>query len=219
MKIKLLFAVILLLLTNTAYAQKTHNKMKHKETLYIPVVTPEFEIFDTARYNRIKKEGKSYGSEISCTGDKVFMNKNKKYYSYNETPPNSFFFINKTYYLNGNIKRKGLGFNYDQFAKGTWYLYDEYGKLSETIDYDEPFKFPFEKVLEFCKKEGIHFKTGYVEWDGEYHPSIRREYKPALDICYWEIEWLNPKLGKLEIIRLDGITGKEISRKYMEYIM
>lgn len=192
--------------------------MKDKNTLYIPVVTPEFETFDTVRYHRIKKEEKSYGSEILPDGTKISMNNKHNIYIYNEIHPSSYFILAKYYYSSGVIMRKGLFFNYDEFSKGNWYIYDEQGNLTETIDYDEPFKFTFEKVLEFCKKEGIIFKTGDIEWDGKYHPSIRRKYKPALDICYWEIQWLNLKIGKIETIRLDGVTGKEISREYMEYI-
>ena len=219
MKIKLIFTVTLLLLTNAASAQTKRNNMKNKDILYAPVITPEFETFDTIRYQKIKEEGEPYGSEILPDGVEIFMTKGDNYYAYNEIHPSSYFFIRKVYYLNNNIWAKGAAFNYEDFRKGIWYFYDESGNLTETIDYDKPFKFTFEKVMEFCKKEGIHFKPGDVEWGVEvYLPAIKREYIAEFNECWWEIRWLNRKLGKVETIRLDGVTGKEISRKYMDYI-
>jgi hypothetical protein len=107
------------------------------------------------------------------------------------------------------------------FAKGVWYYYDEAGNLEKKVDYDRPFRFTFERVLKFCLKEGIHFRKGIPQLPKNefYFPQIYREYIAEQGICYWEIKWFNPKKGKIEIIMLNGVNGKEISREYMDYLI
>jgi antitoxin component YwqK of YwqJK toxin-antitoxin module len=215
MKTKIIFYILILLSVNIIYAQNK-KQMKKQEKTYLPPVTPEFETFDTVRFNRIKVKNYLDTVEKLPDGTVIIMGMYGVVSFYGEIPPSSRFAIIKNYYPNGNIQSKGLGFNYDRFAKGVWYYYDEAGNLEKTTDYDKPFKFTFEQVLKFCEREGIFFKKGYLGWDGKERPSIRRTYTPEQDICYWEIRWFNQKKGKIEYIYLDGVTGKEISREYMD---
>jgi hypothetical protein len=219
MKTKILFYILILLSINIIYAQNK-KQMKKQEVTYLPVITPEFETFDTIRFNKIRVKNYSIAGETLQDGTIIAMGVFKAYSYYTEMPPASWFGIAKQYYPNGNIQSKGLGFNHDRFEKGVWYYYDEKGNLEKTVDYDKPFKFTFEQVIKFCEKEEIYFKKGVLGGDGEwYRSSIRREYIAEQQICYWEINWFNQRKGKIEIIQLDGITGKEISREYMDFIM
>ena len=66
--------------------------------------------------------------------------------------------VNIHFYKNNNIKMKGLFFNSlgsRGFQKGTWYEFDEQGKLIKEIDYDKFYKFTFEDILKFCEREKI----------------------------------------------------------------
>ena len=180
------------------------------------VVTPEFETFDSIRFERIKTAPHlSEGREILENGTEILMDKKSSRNYYSEYPVNSYFFISKIYYLNGNIKAKGLYFVYNGFQKGLWYYFDEQGNLTDSIDHDKPFRFTFEQVLAFAREEGLEFMKTPVDWiyyDPMY-PQIKREYNPISGECWWEIKWYKGlPLEVIVQIRLDGITGKEISR-------
>ncbi len=135
------------------------------------------------------------------------------------TPKNSYFSIYKEYYNNNNLKSKGLRFNNnnyrDPFKKGIWYEFDESGKLIKETDYDRPFKFTFEDIVKFCEKENIPITKGPVLQSTGFHTMIRRSTENQQPI--WEIEWLK-KPDVAETIIVDGISGKEISRRESEFI-
>ena len=64
--------------------------------------------------------------------------------------PGSYFTLFKQFYWrNGNIHLKGLQWN---FRKGIWYEFDMDGNLVGQTDYDAPYAFTWEDVLEFCYK-------------------------------------------------------------------
>jgi len=185
------------------------------------VITPEFETFDLARFERIKLGPKRLnGMETLDNGTTVLMQKINAGSSYAEVPVNSYFYLNKVYYTDGKIKAKGFSFVYAGFPKGLWYYFDEHGNLTDSIDHDKPFLFTFEQVLKFCENEGLIFMKTPIDWNyyGPWRPKIKREYNSATGECWWEIEWYKgiPD-GAIERIRLDGRTGKEISRTYMIY--
>ena len=185
------------------------------------VVTPEFETFDMVRFERIRFRPNSFdGMEILDNGTTIIMKKVNAGSSYAEIPRDSYFFLNKAYYFNGNIREKGLFFIYDGFRKGMWYYFDEQGNLTDSIDHDKPFRFTFEQVLAFARKEGLVFMKTPVDWDyySPWRPKIKREYNPISGECWWEIGWYKGiPPGAIERIRLDGVTGKEISRTYLTF--
>ncbi len=143
--------------------------------------------------------------------------KNKSNFSYKFTPDNSLFKIVKVYHLNRNIQSKGLTLNlpWTTFPKGTWYEFNENGKLIKEIDYDKPYKFTFEDILKFCEKEGIPLTKGPVLQSTGFHTTITRRIEKEKPI--WEIEW-KKKFNIVESIILDGTSGKIISRRESEFI-
>lgn len=220
MKYKLLLIFFFLLSANTIYSQKRQNKMTNNNKIEQSLITPDFEKFDSIRFEQLKKRKDDidvYGS----LNDKrnIILSDYGSSKGYSETIPNSYFFISKGYYSNNNIAAKGLGFIYHGFKVGIWYYFDENGKLKETVDHDKPFKFTLEHIFKFCEREKIPVKK---EWDndvdGFYRTGINRVYDPEKGECYWTIQWFNYEKTKVEEIHLDGVTGKEISRTYMDYI-
>jgi hypothetical protein len=188
-------------------------------------VTNEFEIFDVEAFNRIKKiyrYDKQFNSEIVLE-----ITEGKEDITYFESHPDSYFSICKVYYLNGNIKEKGLFINHTHACVGTWYNYDSSGKLTEEIDWDKPYKFTFDDVLAFCKKENIPIAKGMdfpskmiVQEEKprkvEYITHIDRgdwsdDYQGA-NYC-WEIMYWNTFNYKKTLVHIDGQTGKVLSRK------
>lgn len=184
-------------------------------------VTPEFETFDLARFERIKLGSKRLnGMETLDNGTTVLMQKINAGSSYAEVPVNSYFYLNKIYYTDGKIKAKGFSFVYEGFPKGLWYYFDEQGNLTDSIDHDKPFLFTFEQVLKFCEKEGLIFMKTPIDTQRyrPLRPKITREHNLVSGECWWEIEWYKGiPIGTIERIRLDGATGKEISRTYMTF--
>ena len=117
---------------------------------------------------------------------------------------------------------------------GTWYYYDESGKLINEINYDKHHRFTFNDVLEFCKKEripvtkGIDYPKGktlnsnnepivvtYVtdidrgESDSDYYMGVK---------YWWQIIYYNDFGYKRTDIVLDGQTGKVLSRRLGEIV-
>jgi hypothetical protein len=202
------------------------------DSMGYPIVTKKFEIFDFETYEQrppAKPNGyrnSTYVLKLPNEIVKVFrIRGGSNGFYYNIYYPNSYFCVFKEYYSNGNIKRKGTMCVQEGFAKGIWYEFDEFGKLIEETDYDKPFEFTFEDVVEFCKKNDIRVEKGYESVE-EYRRTgstqIWREYFESS--CQWKIEYRkeDPKAqqGLVEItIRLDGKTGKVISKTQMEYLI
>lgn len=176
----------------------------------LPTVDNKFEKFDSD-----KIESSDVLREFLPNGNYVEINiaNSGKYYS--ETFKDSYYMISKSYYPNGNIKSKGIGFNGDGFQISTWYEFDEKGKLIKEIDYDKPYKFTFEDILKFCEKEGISLTKGPVLQSTGFHTTITRRIEKEKPI--WEIEW-KKKFNVVESIILDGTSGKVISRRESEFI-
>lgn len=186
-----------------------------KQSTMIPEINNKFEQFDSVKYNRLKHENVNTISIKLENGTYIEMIKVKSGSAYYETPPNSYFKIFKDYYSSGKIKNKGLALNsWGDFKKEIWYEFDEQGKLIRETDYDKPFKFTFEDILKFCEKQGIKIDKGPISQNG-WHNLISRILENRHP--FWKIERLK-KTNLIEIIKLDGITGKIISVETQEYI-
>ncbi len=211
---KSLFLLLSVLALTSCQAQKTINK-KYKTKIMMPIVTKDFETFDSLNYEKLKVKSSDI-NEFLNDGTFVETLKAKGGDWYNETPPHSYFSLTKIYYDNGNIKKKGLEFNWVGFQKGVWYEFNEQGKLIKEIDYDRPFKFTWEDVLRFCEKEKIPVQIGPVLQSTGFHTTIKRSVSPVLDVAIWEIQWL--KEGDLtEQITLDGENGRVVKRVEIKY--
>lgn len=179
-------------------------------------LTKEFEKFDEARFGHLIKDGVYRGSlDYDYYVEILRSEKDTYYYLYHE---NDYFALIRAFYTNGNIKHKGLCFNWFSFKKGVWRFFNEQGEVVNEVDYDAPFEFTFEDLLGFCKKEGITVEKGYIPQSSGYHTSIYREVSDRE--CWWQIEHLKivDKSAIAEQICLDGKTGNVISRKEYEYI-
>ena len=135
---------------------------------------------------------------------------------YTEAFNNTYYSITKLYFSNYNIKIKGISFNND-FPIGIWYEFDEQGKLIKETNYDEPYKFTFEDVLQFCEKENIKVDKGPILQSTGYHTLIMRYIDDDSNKPCWEIKYLK-KYNRIEAIVLDGTTGEILSRREQEYI-
>lgn len=204
-----LYLITLLVIPEIIYSQNIDSVLN---------VTPDFEYINFDRfeesicinkYEEIRK--------ILPNGNQLWVIKSNQGSSVLETPVDSYFAIRKNYYPNGNISSKGLTFVYLRFQKGTWYYFNEDGTFRKAIDHDAPFKFSFENVMEFADKEGVMFTKAPVDWDQYIRiPVLRRKYDPDTQECWWEIEVFRSQKFRIEVIRLDGITGEVVSRTYLE---
>jgi len=171
-------------------------------------------MFNKEYSNLLYKIDQSYLSELLSNGNYVEIVEANSGLSYREFVKDSYFIITKGYFRNGNIKGKGLFFNNKTFQKGTWYEFDESGKLIKETDYDKPYKFTFEEIVKFCENEKIPLQKGPILQSTGYHTVIRRDFNA--ESSWWQIEWLK-KPNVIEIITLDGNTGKVLKRQDTDY--
>lgn len=178
-----------------------------------PKIDNQFEKFDSIFCEELSK--KNTNNIMLSDGSHVEILKLKESRYFN-TPNDSYFTIVKLYYENLNIKKKGLGFNVGPFAfkKGPWYEFDEKGNLVNEINYDKPFKYTFEDIVRFCEERNIKIIKGFIPQSGWYN-KISRSIENGHPV--WEIEHLK-KSDLVEIIKLDGITGKILSTSTYKYI-
>ena len=202
------------------------------DTIQYPIVSKEFETFDFAAYEKRPPANPDLGGyrnshyvqrlfngiviEMEVAGEGVGGG-----FYYEIYYPNALFHVFKHFYANGNIKEKGL---YGQnFEKGIWYEFDDTGKLIKETNYDLPFQFTFEDIVQYCKKNEIKLGKGFPGMGGggkEWYERqlIARIYRKAFEgACYWEIQYKKEDLtapqGTVEItVRLDGKTGKVLSK-------
>ncbi|PZF70986.1 hypothetical protein [Taibaiella soli] len=200
--------------------QKESKKINSKNMFGTPYVDSNFEKFDFNLYNsRIDKSSPVF-ERISEDGTLVRLMNIQAGLFYRATAHNSYFSVNKTYHSNGNIREKGLCFHVScgTFRKGTWFEFNEQGKLIKEINYDKYYKFTFEQVLAFCEREGIRVDKGPILQSTGYHTIISRRVSIVFDdTSFWKIEWLK-RPDCIETIVLNGNTGAITSREERKYI-
>ena len=219
------------------------NNNKAKKDIALSVmsetkVTGEFERLDMELFHQCMEESRANGLgniytkrldsgiEIELDGrdrsSKDIINE----ITYKETHPDSYFSIYKIYDSRGYIKEKGLliAKSMSTSKMGTWYYYDESGKLINEINYDKPYTFTFNDVLEFCKKEKIPVTKGIdfpyktmlndsnEPYKAYYETYIGRSDKGTEVKYSWLIIYYNGIGTKRTDIMLDGKTGKVLSR-------
>ncbi|MFV0345694.1 MAG: hypothetical protein ACK5IQ_05535 [Bacteroidales bacterium] len=102
------------------------------------------------------------------------------------------------YYPSGVLRKAGVTYR-ESVKLGTWYEYNEEGRVIDIIDYDRPFKFTLNDVLDFMKRNNIkdedleHLARAVVKKNGK-------------DQAYWEFEIKLERYMK-RIYTLDGVTG------------
>ncbi len=186
---------------------KTQNTNK-----IIPIVDNKFEKFDIEKF---KKE--SIRGSYVVKGENFIIRKDSQNPGYLEElyKNDDYFILDKFFYENGNISKKGISFNKGS-AIGIWYHFDEAGNLIKEENTDEGYIFTPEDLVKYCKKNNIELAKGYHEGDG-YHTSV---YKNDLNgKKVWKISHLislNKQEKEVELI-LDGQTGKVIKREEFPY--
>ena len=203
------------------------------DTMGYPIVSKEFETFDFETYEERPPENSELGGYRESQYIKRLSNGIVTIMNFAGIGlgggfyciifyPDSYFLEWRLYYANGNIKEKGLRYN-QGFQKGIWYEFDETGKLIKETNYDAPFQFTFEDIVQYCKKNEIKLQKGYEkpyennkEWyEGQLIAKIYR--KTFEGVSHWEIQYKKEDTTAsaefLEVIvKLDGKTGKELSK-------
>ena len=152
-----------------------------------PIIDNKFEKIDSLLYTQLKNTNKlkKYDNENNY----IELRKYENEIVYKFTPKNSNLKILKTYNLKGDLLVKGLTLNlpWPTFQKGTWYEFDEQGNLIKETNYDEPYKFTFEDVLQFCEKENIKVDKGPILQSTGYHTLIMRYIDDDSNKPCWQI--------------------------------
>jgi len=206
-----------------------NNKVKGDITINVMAttkVTNEFEKFVIEAFRQNAEDNKYHKRMDNGIDIKIDGRFNDL--TYQETHPDSYFSIFKIFDSRGYIKEKGLIITKSVSGSnmGTWYYYDDSGKLKNEINDDKHFQFTFNDVLEFCKKEkfpvtkGIDYPKGKIlDADNE---SVEVTYVTTIDRgddyymgvkYYWLIINYNALGTKQTVIYLDGQNGKVLSRK------
>lgn len=198
---------LLTILSFIIFSCDSQNKEKKKQTTQkkIERTTETFDI-ETFDKNKIIDE---YNFVLE-NGTKIRQTSSSDSYSEYITHPKPELFIEfKGYYKNGKLKRYVIRYpnNFQKIRKE----YNKDGKLIEEINYDTPFKFTFEELLELLKKEketidifnkntSIARGINGVDWQGK------------IDTNYtWYIEW-KKTYGRRETLKVHGVTGEILER-------
>lgn len=210
---KLILIIHLIIIPIMAYSYKNDSLL---------IVSGYPERFDEQMFEKIKKTEHTAYTTFE-DGTVIEMEKWDNESILTLTPLNSYFYLKKIFYPNGNIAAKGLGFVYEGFKKGIWYYFDENGKVTEK-DHDLPFTFTFEQMIQLAKKYGVVFeKTSNNKNIAYSTQKLKRGRESGTTECWWEL-WKETDsvytderertFRDIEIFRFDGKTGKEVSRKY-----
>ncbi|WP_010522277.1 hypothetical protein [Aquimarina agarivorans] len=166
------------------------------------------EKFDIPAYNERKKNAKTaifLENEIEIQQFDVGDDEDIIYVEYEIPPKPEYFFVYKEYHSNGILKLKGLRFKRGKFQKVIWKNYNFNGELIEEINYDNPYKFTFEQLLELIEKE----KDTIDLYDE--NTSIKRGI--LAEGALWQIKYKKTPMRR-EKLKIDGITGEILVRGF-----
>ncbi|WP_326981329.1 hypothetical protein VUJ46_13800 [Chryseobacterium sp. MYb264] len=178
----------------------------------IPIIDDKFEKFDIEKF---KKESIRGSYVVKVENFTIRQDSQNPGYLEELYKDDDYFILDKFFYENGNIKKKGISFNKGS-SIGIWYHYNEEGNLTKQEDTDFGYLFKPEDIVEYCKKNNIELSKGYHERNG-YQTRI---YKNEVDgKKVWLISYINSlnKQDKEIKLILDGQTGKEIKREEFPY--
>jgi len=211
---KILFFLILISASWNCSSQSTIDSKYSDMT--IPTIYPNFEKFNFDHYqNLVENSNKNSKFVYEILSDSSMMiykvdEDNIPSSSQYLRHPFYSFAICKQYYPNGNIKEKGIMFDIEWGTKtqiGNWYLFDDSGKLKETINYDKDYKVTIKDVLQFCSKKKIPYEKNSA--NPENHFDIKK-----ID-GKWEIIYSDSITKGLKCFIMDGKTGKVVDKGYM----
>jgi|UPI0006477DA1 hypothetical protein len=175
----------------------------------IPQIDNKFEKFDVKKFNEVSVRG-YYKLD---KGDHVFIQDfQSPGYRELEYIQSSYFKIVVFFYENGGVEKKGLLFN-EGSPIGIWYYFDESGKLVKEENTDEGYSFTPENVVRYCEENKIELPKGYK--GSGFHTQVKKEDLNGKKV--WVIKYLILG-GDIQIVILDGQTGKELEKKIVPFV-
>lgn len=185
----------------------THCDTQKKDTIKI---TEKFDI-ETFNKNKVNNEF----NFVLDDGTKIRQYESGNSFTEIITPTKpELFQTQKEFYKNGKLHLKFISFERN-FIKSKE-EYNKVGKLIEEIDYDPPYQFTFEQLLELLKKQkdsidifdiNTNIARGFNGMD--WHGKIDKNYT-------WYIKW-KKTFGRRETLKVDGITGEVLERSFFPY--
>ena len=118
--------------------------------------------------------------------------------------PEDLFGEYRTYYSDGNLKEEKQQLLNNGFFKGKGYRYDSTGRLIEEIDYDIPYKYTWENILDFIKDHTIDVYDS--------HTLIQRYKDKEKGFC-WLIMWKSSLKAELNVVMLSGEDGNILEER------
>ncbi len=187
---------ILFVLLSCNAEEKKQQKITQKKT-EIVVETFDIETFNkkqvNGKFNFLLKDSTRIEQEID--GD---------FYNTTIRPPLAKMFItDKRYYQSGNLESVLVHFP-NRFLKSLK-KYDKTGKLTEEINYDTPYKFTFQQLVELIKKE----KDTIDLFDN--NTSVGRSSDKTG--TFWYVTYKKTPMRR-ERIKVNGITGEILERSH-----
>jgi len=196
MKTTPIFIILIILFSCNAQEKKQLKKSTQK---YTEMTTEKFDI-EKFEKNKINNECNFIledGTTVRQTGDE------NNYIEYIMPPKPNLIEIYRQFYKSGKLQRHILSFPNDFLILKK--EYDENGNLTEEINYDTPYKFTFEQLLELIKKE----KDTIDLYDK--NTSIGRSTDTTG--TFWYITYKKISMRR-ERIKIDGITGEILERSH-----
>lgn len=221
---------------NTCNAQNKRQKNTQKKTTlkykkmnpHQYLITKDSEKFVSQSTGQVKLSNGNF-MQITCGNYGCYSEEFLK---------NTYYKVCKEFYPNGNIKSKGISFNQGTFRVGIWYEFNENGKFTKEINYDEGYDFALEDVIKYAESQKdfrryeeqddlVFAKGEYVSLNQGQHNTIKKETLNNQKLWILEcnisdkekslIE--NGKItGRIYILTftqiiLDGKTGKVLYKK------
>ncbi|WP_338813235.1 hypothetical protein V9L05_18020 [Bernardetia sp. Wsw4-3y2] len=194
---QLIFLFILTTLISSCISQKVYiNILEESKTT---------DTFDIEQFEE-KKIGSQYYDTLDDGTIVRRMSSDIDFVEY-ETPPSpNLLEVYRSFYLNGNLKRKGIYYSND-VALGVWRDYDKEGNLIKEENYDEGYEYSFEDVVKFLRLRGADLhdeRTSIRRFDG-----------------IWELAYVKDKDEKsfYYSYSLDGKTGKVLEHSKNNYFI
>jgi hypothetical protein len=177
-----------------------------------PSVNSSFELLDLNQYDTTKG---NY-SMVLENGTYMTFFRYAAGYTVTLEAPDTYFAVVKNYDKRRYILSKGLSFIAGGFRQGTWYYFDDSGKLSKQEDNDKAYPFTFEKLYEFVLARKIPLQIGHIA-QGLPTKISKRDTPQGPE---WVVVWVKDHTkvpNVLEALSVDGVTGKLKDTAYTNY--
>jgi hypothetical protein len=171
-------------------------------------VMPQRRKFDVEAFNKNKNES-DYRYFTDQDGYSVVQYGDANGFVELRKKPGDLFEEYRAFYGNGSLKEEKLCLLNRGFCKGKGYVYHPAGMLVEVIDYDAPYKYTWENVLNFVKKNSINLYDS--------HTLIQRYEDREKGFC-WHITWKVPMKPAVNVAILSGEDGRVLEQRVSPFI-